>query len=212
MEPKRLFILGATGRTGRELIDIALARGHEVTAFVRSPQRIIRRDPHLTVVKGDPRSIDALARAVSGHDAVLSALGPLPREAMTRTTLLEQSASSAVTAMLRSGVRRFLVVSSAMLFPGGGPVAALLRLILRPHLRDLNAMEEQVRAATIDWTIARPPRLVAGSDERYRAQPGGLPEGATLMNGVLSWRAVAAFLLDTVESGRHRREVVGICR
>jgi len=212
MEPNRLFILGATGRTGRELVDIALTRGHQVTAFVRSPAKVTRRDPRLTVVKGDPRNADELSRTMPGHDAVLSALGPLPREAMTRTTLLEESASSAMTALLRSGVRRFLVVSSAMLFPGGGPVAALLRLMLRPHVRDLKAMEERVSAAAIEWTIARPPRLVAANDERYRAQPGGLPPGATLVSGVLSWRAVAVFLLDAVESGRHQREIVGICR
>lgn len=212
MEPKRLLILGATGRTGRELVDIALARGHQVTAFVRSPAKVTRRDPRLTVVKGDPRNAEELSRAMPGHDAVLSALGPLPREAMTRSTLLEESASSAMTALLRSGVRRFLVVSSAMLFPGGGPVAALLRLMLRPHVRDLKAMEERVRAAGIEWTIARPPRLVAAADESYRAQPGGLPPGVTLVSGVLSWRAVAAFLLDAVESGRHQREIVGVCR
>ena len=204
--------MGATGRTGRELVDIALARGHQLTAFVRSPAKVTRRDPRLTVVKGDPRNAEELSRAMRGHDAVLSALGPLPREAMTRSTLLEESASSAMTALLRSGVRRFLVVSSVMLFPGGGPVAALLRLILRPHVRDLKAMEERVRAAGIEWTIARPPRLVAAADESYRAQPGGLPPGVTLVSGVLSWRAVAAFLLDAVESGRHQREIVGICR
>src|SRR5690348_13181469 len=108
-ESKRMFVLGATGRTGKELVEIALARGHRVTAFVRSPARITRRDPRLTVVKGDPRNVDELTRALPGHDAVLSALGPRPREAMTRTTLLEEGASSAVAAMRRAGVRRFLV-------------------------------------------------------------------------------------------------------
>lgn len=208
----RLFILGATGRTGRELIEIALARGHQVTAFVRSPAKIGRRDGRLTVVKGDPRSVDDLDRALPGHDAVLSALGPRPKEALTRTTLLEEAASSAMDAMRHSGVRRFLVVSSAMLFPGGGPVAALLRLVLGPHIRDLKSMEETVRENPIEWTIARPPRLVAAADERYRAQAGGLPAGATIARSVVSWRAVATFLVDAVESGRYQREVVGICR
>ena len=36
----RLFVLGATGRTGMEIIDLARTRGHEVTAFVRSPQKL----------------------------------------------------------------------------------------------------------------------------------------------------------------------------
>jgi len=53
---------------------------------------------------------------------LLSAPGTAPKEAMTRSTLLQECASSAMTAMKRTGVHRFLVVSSAMLFPGGGPL------------------------------------------------------------------------------------------
>ena len=206
-----MLVLGATGRTGKEVLDIALARGHEVTAFVRSPAKITRRDPRLTVVKGDPRSAGELGAALAGHELVVSALGPTPKAAMTRTTLLQECASSAIAAMERTGVHRLLIVSSAMLFPGGGPVFALLRFLLRSHVRDLEAMEGMVRAAAVEWTIARPPRLVPDADEKYRAQSGRLPSGVTL-GSVLSWRAVAAFMLDAAENDRYLREVVGICR
>ncbi len=206
-----MLVLGATGRTGRELLEIALARGHELTAFVRTPAKIAPRE-RLTVVKGDPRNVEELSRVLAGQDVVLSALGPTPKEAFTRSTLLQDCASSAIAAMQRAAVRRLLIVSSAMLFGGGGPVPLLLRVLLRPHLRDLQAMEERVTRAAIDWTIARPPRLIRASDERYRASPGSLPPGATLTRSVLSWRAVAAFLIDAAEDGRHVREVVGISR
>ena len=36
----KLFVIGATGRTGWEIVQQALARGHHVTAFVRSPEKI----------------------------------------------------------------------------------------------------------------------------------------------------------------------------
>ena len=208
---KKIFILGATGRTGKEVIDIALARGHEVTAFGRSPAKITRRHQRLTVVKGDPRSAKELSTALLGHDLVISALGPTPKEALTRTTLLQECASSAIAAMERTGVTRFLVVSSALLFPMGGPLRAVLRFLFRSHVRDLETMEDIVKGATIEWTIARPPRLVPDRDERYRAQPGSLPAGATL-SSVASWRAVAAFLLDSAENARYLRETVGVCR
>jgi putative NADH-flavin reductase len=71
----RLFILGANGKTGTQLIDRDLARAHEVTAFVRSPAKITRRHPLLHVQRGDPHSADELASALPGHDVVLSALG-----------------------------------------------------------------------------------------------------------------------------------------
>src|SRR5947209_20107447 len=99
----RLFILGATGGTGRALIDQALERGHRVTAFVRSPQKLGSRGEGVTVLQGDPRSADELRAALPGHDAVLSALGPPgPR----RTTIVADAARSTVPAMPPAGVPR----------------------------------------------------------------------------------------------------------
>jgi putative NADH-flavin reductase len=204
----RLFILGANGRTGTELVDLALARGHDVTAFVRSPEKMIRSGEGLIVRKGDPRNVHDLAAALCGHDAVLSALGPRPREALTKTTVLRECAAATVAAMSRAGVRRFLVVSSAVLFPIDSVVFAVVRRILRPHVRDLQAMEAIVAASDLDWTIARPPRLVRRRDERFEALEDALPRRAPL----LSWRALAAFLIGAVEGERHSRKVVGLCR
>jgi putative NADH-flavin reductase len=204
----RLFILGATGKTGIELVDLALARGHSVTAFVRSPQKVTRRDERLSVIKGDPHHGDELAGALAGHDAVLSALGPRPREAFTKTTLLEECAAATVAAMRAVGLRRLLIVSSALLFPLKNPLFVLSRLIIRPHVRDLQAMEALVTASSLDWTIPRPPRLVSKRDESFEAIEDGLPRRSL----VLSWRALAAFMIGAVEGERHRRKVVGLCR
>jgi len=207
----RLFVLGATGRTGAELIDLGLARGHDITAFVRSPQKITRKDPRLRVVKGDPLDGGQVASVLCGHDVVLSALGPTVGEAMHRTTLLQDCAATALTAMASVKVHRFLVVSSALLFPGGGAGAAFFRWLIRHHLRDAEAMERLVAESAAAWTIARPPRLVDARDERYRAKVDGLPDGVAMMAARLSWRAVAAFLLDAV-GGDYTRRVVGLSR
>ena len=75
----RLFVLGATGRTGIELLELALERHHQARAFVRSPERIARRSPELAIVKGNVFDADAIAAALPGHDALISALGPAHR-------------------------------------------------------------------------------------------------------------------------------------
>jgi putative NADH-flavin reductase len=208
----RLFLLGATGRTGVELTDIALSRGHEVTAFVRSPAKIVRREPSLKVVQGDPRDARDVAKALGAHDVVVSSLGPTVTEATRRTTVLDECAASTLRAMANAGVTRFLVVSSALLFPGGGPIPAFFRFAIRHHLEDARAMEERVRGSQVDWTIARPPRLVLDRDERYRAADGALPPGVPFYRARLSWRAVARFLLDEVDERRFVRKTVGISR
>jgi putative NADH-flavin reductase len=202
----RLFVLGATGNTGTQIVDLALARGHQVTAFVRSPQKITRQEKALTVIKGDPLRVDELARALPGHDAVLSALGPSGLDAFKQSTLLTECAASTVAAMKTAGVGRLGIVSAALLFPEKGLRFVFFRWMLQRHIRDLVSMETVVRATDLDWTIARPPRLIRSSAEKYRGEPDALPHGAWEM----SFRAVAAFQLDSLERGTHSREIVGL--
>jgi putative NADH-flavin reductase len=74
----KLLIFGASGKTGRQLVDQALAQGHAVTAFVRSTAKFKLKHPNLQVVHGDILNYDAVERAVFGQDAALSALGVAP--------------------------------------------------------------------------------------------------------------------------------------
>src|SRR5712691_8079713 len=112
----KLFVIGATGRTGREIVQQALARGHQVTAFVRSPERITLKNARLTVRKGNVMDETQLFDAIENHDAVLSTLGP--REVFKPSSMLHDSALATTRAMNRSGVKRLVVLSAAAHFPG----------------------------------------------------------------------------------------------
>jgi putative NADH-flavin reductase len=204
----RLFILGANGSTGTQLLDLALARGHAVTAFVRSPEKIARQHARLSVVRGDPRSTDQLADALPSHDVVLSALGVRPPKAFRPHKLVQDCAASTVAAMTRARVARLVLVSAAVLFPLKGLQYAFFRLLLKHIARDLGAAEDIVRATSLDWTIARPPRLVNASDEAYRSVRDEFPAGGSSM----SFRAVASFMIDAVEQRAHVHEIVGLAR
>jgi putative NADH-flavin reductase len=203
----KLFVLGATGRTGSQIVNLALSRGHEVTAFVRSPQKL-RPVSSLTIVRGDPQRLETIAAALPQHDAVLSAIGPHPRDAMRPSTLLTDCARATVEAMTASGVSRLAIVSAAVLFPEKGIYFAFFRWLLRHHARDLCAMEELVRASGLAWTIARPPRLTSSPDASFRALRDALPSGSRAM----SFRSVAAFMLEAVERRSHVTEIVGLAR
>jgi putative NADH-flavin reductase len=200
----RLFLLGATGRTGAQILDVALARGHQVTAYVRSPHKLPRAD--VAVVRGDPLRTDDLARAMAGHDAVISALGLPAREALRPSNRMAEFAAATIAAMQTAQVRRLAIVSAAVLFPLTGPSASFFRWFLRHHARDLAAMEAVVEASPFEWTIARPGRLVASPAEAYRSQRAAFPRGKLSM----STRAVAAFLVDAVEQRSHCGEIVGL--
>ena len=204
----KMFVIGATGHTGGQLLDLALSRGHEVTAFVRSPQKIHRKDARLKIKAGDPHSVEQLAAALPGHDVVLSALGVRPPTAFRPHTLVEDCAASTVLAMQRSGVNRILLVSAAVLFPQRGLMFAFFRRVLKHISRDLAQAEDILRTSNVDWTVVRPPRLTNGANDRYRIAENALPK-----NGVsATFRGVAAFMLDAAEQHSHVRQIVGLAK
>ena len=200
----RLFVIGATGRTGREIVQQGLARGHDVTAFVRSPESITLRNERLTVLKGNVMDEKQLFDAMQNHDAVLSTLGS--REAFRPSSLLHDSAVATTRAMNRSGVKRLLILSAAAHFPG--VPNRITSFILRNHMRDSLAMEEIVKGSGLDWTIARPPRLTDGEYLTYRSREGAAPK----MGFTLARKAVAAFMLDAIEQKKHFHKIVGIAK
>ena len=131
---------------------------------------------------------------------------PSPCEAFRGTTLLRDCATSTVSAMKTAGARRILFVSSAMLFSRIPPVLRLFPIVLRHHVEDLRRSEAVLEESGLDWTVARPPRLVRTKVESYRSLDDAFVPGPLQM----SFRAVALFLLESAENGRHSRKVVGL--
>lgn len=100
----KILVFGATGATGACLINEARNRGHDVTAFVRDASRLASPDtPH---IQGDITDSDAVRQALSGQDAVVSALGP--RSPLKRDPELVAGVRTIVTAMEESTVRRIV--------------------------------------------------------------------------------------------------------
>ena len=202
----KLFVLGATGGTGRALVEQARQRGHLVTAFVRSPEKLDPVRDGVTVLRGDPRNADERRAALPGHDAVVSALGP---SGLGPTTLVSDCARSTVAAMQTTGVRRLLVVGVAVLFENDGLLNAIARrTFLRNVASDSAEMERIVSASGLEWTIVRPPRLTNGVLTRaYGVADGRMPPAAQF---TISRADVADFLLDELEHPAHVRRITGL--
>lgn len=69
------MLLGATGFVGSALLNEALDRGHSVTAIVRHPDKLERRE-RLVAKAGDVYDATTLATLIAGHDALISAFNP----------------------------------------------------------------------------------------------------------------------------------------
>ncbi len=199
----KLLIVGATGSAGRCVTERALARGHNVTAFVRRPS--LPAQERLRTIVGDPRRVEDLLAALPGHDAAISCLGnPSPAD----QGLVTASATAMVEAMDKLNMRRYLVLSGALLFPTLHPVLFLLRVVMAGKLADARAMEQVIRASDLDWTIARPPNLKHGNRAvGYQAKADGRP---TRKWSAMQFTDLADFLLDAVEDRQFIRKIVGV--
>jgi putative NADH-flavin reductase len=202
----RVLVLGATGGIGKFLLEFATARGHEVTAFVRSPQKIALKSERLRAVPGDLLHAEQLAQVLLGQDVVLSAFGPAT---LRRVTTRGEFGAALATAMERSGVRRAVVVSSGLLFEEQNAIGKLLRgTLFRNLLPDMTAMEATLEKDGLEWTIVRPPRLTNGPlTKSYSVADGRLPKGMTV-----SRACVADFMIKEAERPVHVRQIVGLSK
>jgi putative NADH-flavin reductase len=182
----RITVFGATGRTGRHVVEQALDAGHQVTAVVRDPARLpVPPRAGLTVATASLEDRAAVLRAVTDADAVVDALGV--RE--TGPTTLRADTARVVTAAMRNaGVRRLVVVSASGAHTTGDSlptrllVKPVLGWVLRHQFADMRAMEDVVRASGLDWTIMLPPRLTdRPATGRIRRRVGANVRGSYTM-------------------------------
>ena len=200
----KIALIGATGNVGSKILAEALQRRHQVTAIVTDLAKLMARD-NLTIIAADATDADALAPAVAGHDAVISAFNPSrdPDGSGTRAI---------VAGVKRAGVKRLLVVGGAgsLLLPSGERVidqpdflaewkkGATLTAAFLDHLR-----EEQ----ELDWVFLSPAAMLAPG-ERTGAYRVGKDHLLTNAGGEsrISQEDYAAAMLDEAERPQHHRE------
>lgn len=71
----KIAVIGATGATGRKVMERALELGHEVVAVARRPE-VITPAERLSTRQGDVFDASSMAKAIAGTDVVISCIGP----------------------------------------------------------------------------------------------------------------------------------------
>ena len=200
-----IALFGATGKTGRRVLDRALAAGYGVRALVRAPERLKREHPNLTVIRGDVLDSSAVAEVVAGADVVLSLFGQVKGSSRTLQT---DGTRVIVEAMKAAGVNRIVTLSGGGLRdPQDRPKVAdhvirfLLKTLSGNVLADAEGHLQVLRASGLDWTVVRGPRLTEKPGRgAYRQGRVGVGTGTTISRDDL-----ADFILTQV----HDRAFVG---
>ncbi|MDH5234858.1 MAG: SDR family oxidoreductase [Gemmatimonadota bacterium] len=204
----QLSLFGATGRVGTRLLEYALAEGHAVRALARDAGKLAPRHG-LEVIVGDVLDPKAVASAIIGTDAMLSAIGGagLADPGVAQS----QGMRNIVAAMQTLGVRRLLAVAGSGILdaPGGGlrhdqpGFPEVFKAVSLRHMEAWHAM----RDSDLDWTMVCTGDIEPGERTGvYRTRDEMLPQGAR----TISVENVADFMLKEMTANAHLRRRVGL--
>lgn len=210
---RRVLIIGATGGTGRQLVEQALARGLQVTAFARTPSKITVKHPQLTVVQGDVLDAASVDAAMRDQDAVLCALGHARFFGPSR--ILSDGTANLITAMKTHGARRLICETTMGIGDSAfrlGPMYTffIIPLILPFYFWDKTRQEQRIAASGLEWVLVRPVALTNGT-AKGGVRHGTAP-GSVVWTQRISRAGVAAFMLDQLTSDAYLGGAPGIAQ
>jgi len=190
-----MVVFGATGRTGRYVLDQGLRRGHQMTAFTRRPQELTDVQGLHAVVHGDGCNVSDVLSAVRGQECIISILSA---PGLGPSSTVSEVTKNIIAAMRETGGRRLICTSShSLVATRPWLIVKLVKWVFRNPYADVAAMEQAVVSSSLDWTIVRATQLTDGpATGRIRRARGDFDAGPYTIR-----RAdLASALLDSAES------------
>jgi putative NADH-flavin reductase len=199
----QILILGATGRTGKQLLQQALHKGYTVHALVRDKSRVSLANSRLILFEGTPTDLVALEQAMQGCEAVLSVLNisrasDFPWAGLrTPKDFLSDSMNKVIAVCNNINCERIIVVTAWGVNESKKELPGWFRWVIDhsnvkyPYL-DHGVVENLLKASSLDWTIVRPVKVSFNGDPK----PGY----------TISRRNVAKFMLDALENRSFLRQ------
>lgn len=195
----KVALIGASGMVGSRLLAELSRRGHAVTALARDPAKIAAL-PGVTAKAVDAYDQAALAAALAGHEAVISAVH-----------FTASDPKVLIGAVKASGVPRYLVVGGA----GSLEVAPGKRLYDTPDFPAIYLAEAKAGGvfldllkgeAGLDWTFLSPSAMIAPGERTGQFRLGGdqlLVDAAGKSH--VSAEDFAVAMVDELEAPKHSR-------
>lgn len=202
----KIIVFGATGGVGQSVVKQAVENGFEVTAFVRTPEKLQTTHEKLTIIKGDAFNQQEVTAAIAGHDAVVSCLGS--SQGMKKSTELQDMVKNIVAGMQEQGVKRIIYTASAGIYNELPGISGKLMMgMLKNALTDHRAAVDWIESRGLNYTIVRPMGLTNGPfSGQYREASEGVPEKAKS----IARADVAHFILKALNNRQYENTSIGI--
>ncbi|WP_322084446.1 SDR family oxidoreductase [Burkholderia sp. BCC1972] len=209
----KLSLFGATGPTGKHIIEEALQQGYTLSVYTRDAKKLESFAGKVEIVVGDLQDRDAIARCIQGADAVISALGPNGLKIQGDRPIMH-GLSNIIAVMKRCGVRRLVQISTASYRdPKDGfdltsrATALMFKVTVRKAYDDIKSTGDLIANSNLDWTLVRIPFLKDGP-VNGTINVGWY--GKTKLSTKLSRGNLAKFLVDQVTDKTFVRAAPGI--
>lgn len=209
---KKVALIGASGFIGSQLVKELLSRGYQVTAIVRSADKIKNDDKNLKVVSADVFNTDKLAEVLKNNDAVISAYNP----GWTNPNIYDDTIKgyqSIIEAVKNAGIKRLQAVGGAgslLVAPGKTVVdsGAIPDEIL-PGVKALALVlkDQFLPEKELDWVFFSPAGTIEPGERtgKYRL---GLDNLITddQGNSKISVQDYAKAMVDELENPKHHQQ------
>jgi len=210
---KTIALFGATGPTGKHIIEEALRQGYALSVYTRDAKKLEAFAGKVKIVVGNLQDRDAIAKCIEGTDAVISALGPNGANIQGDRPIMH-GLSNIISVMKQSSVHRLIQISTASYRdPKDGfdikarALAFMFKVIACKAYDDIKSTGELIANSKLDWTLVRIPFL---KDDPANGQVDVGSYGKTKLSMKLSRGNLAKFLVDQVTDKTFVRAAPGI--
>ena len=214
----KILVLGATGRTGRLILEKAVNDNHEVTAIVRDPSKINRTGSK--IIQGTPYDADTVSAAMDNCEALICTLNvsrvsdnPWARLSAPKD-MISRSIQNSLEAMTVHGTKRIISLSTLGAGDSWNKMPFILKFFvtvsnLRIAFRDHTRQEELIARSDRDWTVIRLPML---TDEKGEFETLVNNNDGVRLNKEINRESVARFVLSALREEKYYKKIIGISR
>ncbi len=209
----KILILGATGRTGKLILEEALNQGYDVNCLVREPTRIKKNDKNLKILKGSPEKILDLENAIKDCNVIISALN-ISRKSdfpwsklRTPPTFLSNVMKNIISLTEKNRLDRIIVCSAWGVAETEKEIPVWFNWLIKNSnigvaYKDHERQEKELKKSKLNWTIVRPTGLTNFKNEKKIIESFNNEPRPKL---TISRKNVAKFMVNALK----RNELIG---
>jgi putative NADH-flavin reductase len=210
----KVLIVGATGRTGRLIVEEALKQGHDLNVLVRDKNMASFNSKSIEIYEGTPAVRTDLEAAMHGCEAIISALS-IARASdapwsklITPQHLISESMKNIIAEADKQNLKRLITISAWGVRETKKEVPFWFRWLIDYTnisfaYAEHESQEKLLEDSNLNWTAVRPVALNDSKKKKtLKVSFNKMPKPSLY----ISRQSVANFIVDILKSDKYNRK------